>query len=209
MELPICLKMAPKNDSLVIRSLGLHFALVTETWYWGGRALKNHLVHLEGATGLKVIHKSRDGRSSRQGCGIAVGFKTSTCNFKQKQLKPMSHEFVCAVGRVGKIARRVAVYVPPDIKARQLEHLMEAVAAELAALKSTYKNPLIIFAGDINHRDFGPSLSQVDVLKLVRTEPTRGKSTIDLVYMHEKDLVTDNIVLPSLQARNGTDSNHR
>lgn len=126
------------------------------------------LVDFKGATGIKVVHKSRVGRAKGRGGGIAIAFDSSTCNFKQRQLKHIKkdHEVVCAVGTIGKIPRRIAaftVYVPPCIREAQLESLKEAVATEVAAVKATYK-PLLVVAGDFNRRDFGPALSEVDDL---------------------------------------------
>ena len=121
---------------------------------------------------------------------------------------------MCALGRVGKIARRVlalVVYVPPGIRAQELEELKEAVATEVAALKATYCNPLIFVAGDFNHRDFGGALAEVDVIiSLIKTGPTRGPNTINLVFSNAKpEDVKENAVLPPLQLYNGTDSNHK
>ena len=58
---------------------------------------------------------------------------------------------VCGVGRIGKIPRRIAafvIYVPPNIKSKQLEELREALATEVAAVRAAYHNPLIVVGGD-------------------------------------------------------------
>ena len=202
----------PKTDALVeaFSSLNLHFACITETWYRGGAALKDHLVDLEGAAGIGILHKSRDGRSKGRGGGVAIAFSTSSCNFKQRRLNNVQkdHEIVCAVGRIGKIARRVAIfciYVPPSIRAVKLEELREVLATEVAAVKSTYKDPLIYVGGDFNHRDFGPALAEVEDMHLVETGPTRGVSTF---YINAPDTVVDRAVIPPLMANSGAGSDH-
>ena len=57
--------LKPKIDSLksAFTSLGLNVACITETWYKGGVELKEHIRDMEGEHGLKVLHKSRDGRT--------------------------------------------------------------------------------------------------------------------------------------------------
>ena len=50
------------------------------------------------------------------------------------------HEVMCVVGKVGKIDRKIVVlvvYIPPGIKAHQLEVMREALAAEVTAVKPT------------------------------------------------------------------------
>ena len=68
--------MIPKIESLkdAFASLRLHFACITETWYKGGKALSDHIVEVEGASGIRILHKSRDGRDKRRGGGVAIAF---------------------------------------------------------------------------------------------------------------------------------------
>lgn len=176
--------------------------------------MQEHLSDLEGATGIKVQHKSRDGRVRGRSGGVAIAFDSASCNFKQRQLKHThkEHEIVSAVGRIGVLPQRVdafAIYVPSNIKVTQLEELREALATEVAAAQTTYRNPLVVVGGDFNRRDFGPTLAEVDDLELVVTGPTRGTGTIDLVYVNLPEAVKENLVLPPLWANGGADSDHR
>ena len=63
--------LKPKMNSLVdaFDSLALNFACITETWYQGGKALKDHLVEVEGANGIRILQKNRDGRLKKRGGG--------------------------------------------------------------------------------------------------------------------------------------------
>lgn len=97
--------LLPKMDSLTdaFESLRLDFALITETWFKGGKKLAQALRDVEGASGIKVVHKSRDGRLSGGGAGgVAIAFNSTTTNFKQRALKHIgsTHKVVCAVGRM-------------------------------------------------------------------------------------------------------------
>ena len=208
--------LQPKIYSLVdaFSSLQLHFACITETWFKGGRDLSDTLTELEGASGIRTFHKSRDGRTNKRGGGVAIAINMSSCNFKQRHLKHIQkeHEVVCATGRVGKVSRRIVVfaaYVPPNIKAPQFEALKEAISTEVSAVRIAYNNPIIIVAGDFNHRDLGPALNEVADVSLVQTPPTRGDSTIDLVYTNIASEITDTAVLPPLQSLGGVDSDHK
>ena len=59
----------PKLESMTsaFQSLSLHGAGITETWFKGGRSLKERLDELEDAELIRVIHKSRDGRKKKAG----------------------------------------------------------------------------------------------------------------------------------------------
>ena len=112
--------LKPKIDALVeaFQSLDLNAASITETWFKGGIKLRDDLRELEGKSGIRVLHKSRDGRTSKGGGGVALAFRTANCNFRTRHLKQMNKDFevLCAVGKVGKIERTVVifiVYIPP------------------------------------------------------------------------------------------------
>lgn len=122
-------------------SLRLHLACVTETWYKGGKELADHITEIEGRHGIKILHRSRDGRSRKRGGGVALAFNTASCNFKRRLLRSEArdYEIICATGKIGKIDRRFVVftvYVPPDMRAAQFESLKEALSAEITAAKT-------------------------------------------------------------------------
>lgn len=208
--------LAPKIESLVdaFGSLNLHFACITETWYSGGKELRDHIGEVEGRTGIRILQKSRDGRIRKRGGGVAVAFNTALCNFKQRQLKVVSreHEVLCAVGKVGKIGRKVVVfvvYIPPGMRARQLEELKESLAAEVTAVKADVKNPILVVAEDVNHRDIAGAVSHTEQITLIPSGPTRGDNTIDLVYTNSPHNVAKCLTLPPLETATGARSDHK
>ena len=208
--------LKPKIDSLVdaFTSLDLHFASVTETWYKGGSRMNDDIVELEGRSGIRVLHRSRDGRSARAGGGVALAFNTGSCNFKRRQLKHIGKEFevLCAVGKVGKVERTIVifvVYIPPTMRTPELERMKELLAVELIAIKTAYNNPIVVVNGDMNHRDLGGAIQEVEDLQLVETGPTRGNSTIDLIYLNTHTAVSEILTLPPLQSVTGNNSDHR
>ena len=208
--------LRPKIDSLndAFGSLGLNIACITETWYKGGRDLSEHLRDIEGSSGIRILHKSRDGRLKKVGGGVAVAFDLGSCNLKIRNLRhmPSRFEVMCVAGVVGKVSRKVVVfvvYIPPTMKATELEELREAIAIEVGAAKKSYKNPLVMITGDFNHRDVGAALNEVEEFTQIVMDPTRGGNTIDVIYTNQPLAHCETRVLPPLEATNGAVSDHR
>ena len=80
--------LKPKFDSMMdaFKSLNLDFLCATETWFKGGKDLNEALLDLVGKAGVSVIHKSRDGRQSGRGGGVAFAFNKSACNLERRAL---------------------------------------------------------------------------------------------------------------------------
>ena len=206
----------PKMDSLkdAFGSLNLPFACITETWYTGGRDLRDHIIEVEGASGIRILQKSRDGRVRKRGGGVALAFNTALCNFKPRQLKLIAkeHEVMCAVGKVGKVDRKIVVfvtYIPPGMRANQIQQHREALAAEVSDAKAVFKDPVFIIAGDFNHRDITSKVSLVEQITQVPSGPTRGPNTINLVFTNTPGNIKECITLPPLETRSGNRSDHK
>ena len=174
------------------------------------------MVDFEGKTGIRILNRPRDGRTgrnSRVGGGVSFAFNTGTCNFKIRQLKIIGREFevLCTVGKIGKVERNVivfTVYIPPGIAAATFERLVEGLAAEVLAAKGSYKNPIVVVNGDMNHKDLLSGLQEVEDFQVVKTGPTRGNSTIDLVYLNCPEAVTERLNAPPLTTPAGISSDH-
>ena len=158
----------------------MHFAGITETWFKGGEPLIAALEELEDSKGIRILHKSRDSRGSKNGGGVALAFNSGTCNFRRRDLKLMDlqHEVLCPVGRVAKIPRKVVVfvvYVPPSVRVAEFTRLSETLMQEIAAIKSTLRDPVIYVTGDFNKKNMGPDLEIAGGLELDHStqEPVR------------------------------------
>ena len=177
--------LKPKILSMIdtFSSLDLHFAAITETWFRSGASLRDSLEDIECSTGIKILHKSRDGRSRRVGGGVAFAFDSKTCNFKQCTLRAgRKFEMLCAVGKVGKITRKFAIftiYIPPNTKANELVRIVAALGEEIASVKASVDDPFIVVAGYFNHRSVEGALEEVEAFKLIVTPPTRGPNCLD------------------------------
>ena len=208
--------LIPKMPALkdAFESLGLHFACITETWYKGGKELADHIVDIEGQYGIKILHRSRDGRSRKRGGGVALAFNTGTCNFKMRQLgrEARGFEIICATGKIGKIDRKFVVftvYIPPDMRAARFEALKAALTDEITAAKLALPNPVVVVGGDFNHRDVAGAITLAEEVTLVQTGPTRGNNTIDLVYTNAHETITEAHTVPPLESSAGAPSDHR
>ena len=208
--------MLPKCDSLTdaFESLDLDFACISETWFKGGKDLRAKLTDIEGASGIRIVHKSRDGRLGQRGGGVAIAFNTSTCNFKQRTLRitDKGHEIVCVTGRVAKIERKFAiftVYIPPQSRVGVMDDLVDSLLNEIAHIKTSSADPIIVVAGDFNRRDISGPLRDAAGLHEVATAPTRGTNKLDVVFSNLGADVNDTSVLPPLQAVSGAESDHK
>ena len=169
---------------------------------------------IEGATGVKFIHKSRDGRLRNVGGGVAIAFSSGTCNLKQRQLKGFlkEQEVVCAVGKIAGMRRTLAIftlYVPPRTTASDRTKIGEGLAAEIAEICSKLARPVVVIGGDFNHADVGNALRDVGNFREVATGPTRGNNKLDIIYTNSPDDIVEAMMLPPLQAATGALSDHR
>ena len=205
--------LLPKEGSLVdaFQLLDLHCAGITETWFRGGERLRQRLEDLEDGKGIKVIHKSRDGRKKAGGGGVAIAFNKSTCNFKRRGLTRATgeQEIICAAGRIGKLNKQVVVfvvYVPPGLNAAGVAALKETMIHEISTVRAAIKDPVIYVGGDFNRRDFSAELALAGDLILLATGPTRGAVAQDAIYTNES---MDIRVLPPLHSDSGAVSDHK
>ena len=145
---------------------------------------------------------------------MALVFDTGTCNFKNRNLKHATREqeILCGVGRVGKIKRKVVVfvvYVSPSMKRADVDRLLEVLSLEIGSAKASYGDPIFIVGGDLNHRDLAGALEGPDVFSCVVTTPTRGPSVLDVMFTNIGGQLAEKLVLPPLQAVGGALNDHK
>ena len=157
--------LAPKINSMLdmIRELRITFMAVTETWFKGGTQLRQELGDIEQATGVKIICKNRvKSAGPARGGGVAFAFDTAACNFKERKVvSKEKHEILCVTGTVGKIKRKVVVfviYVPPNTTAGRLSDLNDVLGEAIAAVKISHVDPILFVTGDLNGRDIQPDV---------------------------------------------------
>ena len=208
--------LLPKMDSLTdaFGSLRLQFAAITETWFKPGKGLNGCITDIEGATGIRILHCSRDGRRKSTGGGVAFAFDINTCNFKKRKFSSGAAklELLCVVGNVKKIDRKVVVfvvYLPPSCRVVEVAAYSEVLASDIAAMKTAFKNPIIMVGGDFNRRDIADSLKDAEELLPFTTEATRGNATLDIMYTNIGAYIKEPRVLPPLASANGSESDHR
>ena len=205
--------LSPKIESLqnVFTEHELDFALVTESWLSDGAILDKDVVDLEYGTNLKIIYKNRPKRvtSARAvGGGVSIVFNKSRCSFKERKISGNNFELVAAVGKVGKMARQVAlfcVYLQPRIKAAELQQIIDIINSEIILLKSR-SSPLIFLGGDLNRKSLDGAVEDFMDFKQVNFEPTRGQACLDVLLSNSTDITS--AVWPPLETLQGVPSDH-
>lgn len=205
--------LAPKITSLIdsIYDLKCDFAMITETWFRGGKRLDAELSDIEHAAGIKFVCKNRRGRKA--GGGVAIAYNAARCNLKKKPIKTC-HEITCAVGKIAKIHRKFAiftVYIPPKTKVNEMAQLCNDISDAIADVKTSLGDPVIIIGGDFNNRDISPAFIADANLELVRSGPTRSGATLDQIYTNSPAcLVTPEAeIYPPLESEEGLASDHK
>ena len=203
--------LAPKIDSLLnnFDAHDLDLALVTESWLHESQVLERDIIDLEYGSDLKIIYKNRPKKPTgarRVGGGVSIIYDKLKCSFKERKIAGNNFELVLAVGKVGKIARQVAVfclYIQPRMKAGELEKLNDILNSQILQLKST-GDPIIFVGGDLNRHTLDATDDFPDIVRR-NWDPTRGDACLD-VLMSNLDL--SSVVVPPLFTRDGTRSDH-
>ena len=151
------------------------------------------------------------GKKTRGG-GVALAFRTRTCHFKERKIKnAINLEILCAVGNVGKINRKVVVfvlYIPPRTSASQAEAIRETLGTKIAAAKGAYVNPVLFVCCDINGRKLDGAFDVDDDISQIETGLTRGNSGLDVVFINIRSNIQKTAVLPPLETEEGVVSDH-
>ena len=101
------------------------------------------------------------------------------------------------------------IYIPPNIRNQDMEDICDTWATEIAAVKVSYGDPVILVGGDFNHWDITEALGGPVEFDQVVTGPTRGANTLDILYTNIQSRIIEQVVLPSLRSACGVPSDHQ
>ena len=164
-------------------------------------------MHMLQTLKCSTKYKNRDGRSKKRGGGVALAYRASLCSFRERKIKNHhGFEILCATGTIGRISRRVVVFV--IYLPSRVADLNEVLGSERTAVKLAFGDPLIFIGGDMNGKNLSDALAVDDKLDLIHTGPTRGNNTLDLVYTNAEDHVTESTILPPLETECRKRSDH-
>ena len=186
-------------------------ALITESWLKDGRTLNRDVVDLEFGTGLSVIYKNRPARAAsarRVGGGVSISFNKERCNLRERKLTGNKFELVAAVGKIGGIERKVAVYciyIEPKMKVADLRALNELLNNDILRLKAA-GDPLIFVGGDLNNRLLDGVTRDFIDMKQANFAPTRGNACLDIMITNSDSPSPE--MWPPLQTLGGIRSDH-
>ena len=146
----------------------------------------------QNTTGYAFLRKDRD--TGRRGGGLAICYNSKKIQMSKAKIPPSKHEIFAAVGRrVGQRRKivTIVVYVPPWYNAQQNRSLYNATNESILATKRKYSDPYIVIAGDFNRRNMLEATRDYPDIKTIRTGPTRGDSTLDLIATNFNESLID------------------
>ena len=189
-----------------------HVSVITETWFKKSAELDEALRDAQDVTGYGFIRKDRwqsTGEETRGG-GVAIVYKKS--NFEMTELKIAGkHEIVASLGRRTGQKRKlitIGAYIQPAADAETSKDFLETISNAIRRFKAKYCSPYFIIAGDVNKRKIAAELREFVDIKLVKTGPTRGRHTLDLVFTNFPEYVHEYGKLPALFNQEGVASDH-
>ena len=121
-----------------------------------------------------------------------------------------TYELVAALGRRTGQGRKfivIGAYAPPSYSAEESRGMLTRISDLVRNFKRKYQAPYIVIGGDFNHRRIEMELREFRDIELVKTPPTRGRNTLDLVFTNI-DVVDAGVVEPVANAE-GTMSDHK
>ena len=207
--------LRPKLISLVdtLEEIDGHVAVITETWFRQTSTLEKLLQDTEDLTGYGFIRKDRwqptDSVPVRGG-GVAIVYRKS--NFEMTPLNiNTKHEIVASLGRRTGQKRKlitIGAYIQPAADAETTADFLETISNAIRRFKGKYCSPYFIVAGDFNKKKIAAELKEFTDLKLVKTGPTRGRNTLDLMFTNFPEYIKENGTLPALFNQDGIASDH-
>ena len=193
--------IVPKMISVIenVRELELSFIAVTETWLQSSRQTRQEISDLKDAEDITMICRNRP----RRGGGVALIVDNKRADFKEIKIKNNRFELLCCQGTVGKMTRKVVVfviYLPPKMTVNDLNECCSVLSTNIEMVKTKYDDPLIIITGDFNKKKIGPGIEDYPDLKLIQTKPTRQGAHLDLVFTNFEQLIMSTHTLPPLES---------
>ena len=200
-----------KVDSLVtlFEENCLHLAMVTETWLSPKKCSKRSMDDLLNGANISFIRKDRGSR----GGGVAIcydGTKIRMTNLPVPQNGDVG-EIVCSIGSTSLTKRKVAsvaVYLPPSIRAADLNQAMNTLTDLVNRIKTKYSDAILFIGGDYNNKQIDPFLNAFPCLKPLLAGATRNGSALDEVYTNMDQNIVQRSVQPPLQTIEGVRSDH-
>ena len=201
----------PKIQSLIgtMNELEADLALVTETWLTGSNTEQSELEDIANQVGLVINHLPR---AARVGGGVAIVHRKSRISVTRCKMPQSRFEIMATIGRRAGQRRKVlaiVAYVPPDYNADDNRAFLSYLCDTIMELKKKFDNPYIFIGGDFNRRDLGGAIKDYRDLRIIRTPPTRGAATLDLIATNTHGSVIEAGVTAPISSDEGAESDHK
>ena len=188
-----------------------HVAVITETWFKKSDGLEELLRDAEDVTGYGFIRKDRQETGSElRGGGVAIVYKKSNIEMTELKIKGR-YEIIASLGRRTGQKRKIitiGAYIQPSADAETSREFLEELGNTVRRFKTKYCSPYFIIAGDFNKKKIGNELKEFTDIKMVRSGPTRGKNTLDLIFTNFPQYIKEQCTLPALFNADGVESDH-
>ena len=163
------------------RELDLTFFAITETWLKNDERMKKEIADMANGENIALLTRNRGSR----GGGTALAYDSTRASFRIENVPHNKFEILFCAGSMTKLNRKIVVaviYIPPKKTISEVGELNDFLADALETLHLKYNDPLFVIAGDLNKKELEPALADFPEIKKIITPPTRGTSTLDLVY---------------------------
>ena len=202
--------LAPKLISLVdtMEESNGSLALITETWLKRDRTVDQYIQNMADGFGYGCIRRDRQ---EGNGGGVAIVFNTAHVQLQQIKTGG-KHEIVAAVGRRTGQRRKLVVinaYIPPAFDADASDAILARICELVGTFKRRYNSPYFIVGGDFNKRQIERELRAYPDLSLVKTPPTRGNNTLDLLFTNFPQFIRDAGVTEPIKSIQGVQTDHK
>ena len=195
------------------KELDADFAVLTETW------LQNNVLdelsqELSLGSGLGLLAKNREAASNGVTYGgVAVVWREAIGRVTEVKYKnPDKYEVLAVAVSLKGHARKftiVACYLPPGYNKERGTAALEYIGGIIIDLKRRYKDPYIVVTGDFNQWKIGECLEDFVDIKEVEVGNTRGRRSIDRIFVNFSRSVHECGTLEPLESEYDSRSDHK
>ena len=154
-------------------------------------------------------------KTTTPGGGVALAYRSSLCSFAKLSLTSMrgkKHEILVARGKIRGVKKDhiiVVAYLPPQYSVAESRDFMDVITDAITEARSKIPDAWVTVGGDWNARDLSPILSLFPDMDIVRSPPTRGSATLDIIILNYGQFLGQIDVNSPLETTDGKQSDHK
>ena len=154
--------------------------------------------------GLGMLAKSREASVNGVSYGrVAVLWKESIASFKKVEIPNLQgFEILVAAGSIRGHSRKLLVlacYIPPSLTRQKGIAALDHITDTIVGLKRRFKDPYLVVVGDFNQWSIAIALADFPDIREAAVGPTRGRRSIDWLFMDMSRSITESGTLAPLE----------